>query len=225
MTWAAGPTPRPLDRWLGELRRAVAWRRRLLAAGLAAGAMACALQVLAPPPPAGVEVIVAARDVAAGAVLGRDDVRLRRRPVTAVPAGALTALGAALGVPVASGVRRGEVLTDVRLVGPSALRGLGSGLVATPVRVADVQAAAVLRPGDVVDVLAAGTSPAAGGPARLVASAVRVLAVPHDPASGLSGASGAAGDALLLLATTSTTAARLAGAAVTDRLSVVVRGP
>jgi len=57
----------------------------------------------------------------------------------------------------------------------------------------------------------------------LLASAVRVLTVPRaDSSSGL-GDLGSDG-ALVVLTTTSTTASRLAGAAVTDRLSLVLRG-
>ena len=184
MSWPVEPTTARLDRWLVELRRAVVWRRRLLSAGLLAGAAAFALHVLAPPPPRGVEVVVAARDLPAGAALQPRDVRLVSRPAGAVPEGALVTLPDAAGRAVASPVRRGEVLTDVRLVGPSLLDGLGPGLVATPVRVADADAAALARTGDLVDVLAAATSAgSAGGQARLVASAVRVLSVPR-PASG-----------------------------------------
>ena len=224
MSWPVEPSTARLDRWLVELRRAVVWRRRLLSAGLLAGAAAFALHVLAPPPPRGVEVVVAARDLPAGAALQPRDVRLVSRPAGAVPEGALVTVPDAAGRAVASPVRRGEVLTDVRLVGPSLLDGLGPGLVATPVRVADADAAALARAGDLVDVLAAATSAgSAGGQARLVASAVRVLSVPR-PASGGIG-TGAGEGALLLLATSPPTAARLAGAAVTDRISVVVRGP
>jgi hypothetical protein len=58
-------------------------------------------------------------------------------------------------------------------------------------------------------------------PARLLASAVRVVTVPRAAEA----ATAVTGDgALVVLATSATTAARLAGAAVTDRLSVVLRG-
>jgi Flp pilus assembly protein CpaB len=228
--------PSPVERVLAELRRALGWRRRLLSAGLLAGAMAVALQVLAPPPPATVPVLVAARDLAAGAALTRADLRVAHRPPSSLPAGALTAPDEATGRPVSSAVRRGEVLTDVRLVGADALRGLGARLVAAPVRVAEPGTAALVRPGDTVDVLAAaaGSTGATGdagdagdatgvGYARLVASAVRVLSVP-DPAGGRLAGPVDAG-VLLVVATTSSTAARLAAAAVTDRLSVVLRAP
>jgi Flp pilus assembly protein CpaB len=229
--------PHPVERVLAELRRALGWRRRLLSAGLLAGAMAVALQVLAPPPPATVPVLVAASDLAAGATLTRADLRVAHRPPASLPAGALSALDAATGRPVSSAVRRGEVLTDVRLVGPGALRGLGPGLVAAPVRVAEPGTAALVRPGDTVDVLAAAAGNSrdvsdvseagdatSGGYARLVASAVRVLSVPAPPGGRLAAAPVDAG-VLLVVATTSSTAARLAAAAVTDRLSVVLRAP
>ena len=213
MSWPAQAVTSPVDRWLRELRRAVAWRRRLLAAGLAAGSVAFAIQALAPPPPAGTEVVVAARDL-----------RLAHRPTGDVPHGALTSAAAATGRPVSSAVRRGEVLTDVRLVGPGALRGLALGTVAAPVRVADAESAALLRPGDVVDLLAASVAPdAPTGEVRLVASSVRVLLAPRRQRSGLT--VGLANGALLLVATSPSTAARLAAAAVTDRLSVVLHGP
>lgn len=225
MSWPAQAAASPVDRWLRELRRAVAWRRRLLAAGLLAASMAFALQALAPPPPPTIDVVLAARDIAAGTTLRGPDLRVARRPVAVVPDGSLHDQGLALGRTVSSAVRRGEALTDVRLIGPGSLRGLGTGLVAAPVRIADAESAGLLRPGDVVDILAARAAPADGsGEARLVASAVRVLSAPQPARDGL--AAGSLGDsALLLLATTSPTASRLAAAAVTDRLSIVVRGP
>lgn len=220
MTWPAEVTPARLDRWLRELRRAVAWRRRLLTAGLLAGSVAFGLHALAPPPPPGVPVVVAARDVAAGATLQPRDLRVISRPVGSVPEGALRNASQATRRPVVSAVRRGEVLTDVRLVGPASLRGLEPGLVAAPVRIADTEAVGLLAAGDHVDVLAATVE---GGPeARLVAAGVRVLSVPRPASSGFG--AGLGDGALLLLATSSPTAARLAAAAVTDRLSVVVRG-
>lgn len=224
MSWPAQAVTSPVDRWLRELRRAVAWRRRLLAAGLAAGSVAFAIQALAPPPPAGTDVVVAARDLPAGTLLSAGDLRLAYRPTSDVPGGALGTTAAATGRPVSSAVRRGEVLTDVRLVGPGALRGLAAGTVAAPVRIADAESAALLRPGDVVDLLAASAVPdAPTGEARLVASAVRVLLAPRQQRSGLT--AGVGNGALLLVATSSSTAARLAAAVVTDRLSVVLRGP
>jgi len=170
---------------------------------------------------AAVPAVAAARDLPAGARLAPDHLDVVRLPEGTLPDGAARAVAEVSGATLVSGVRRGELLTDVRLVGPAGVAGLGPGLVATPVRIADADAARLVRPGAVVDVLAAGGG-AAGGDvaARLVAAAVRVLAVP--PAAD--GFGGSQDGALVLLATTGETAARLAGAAVTDRLSLVLRG-
>lgn len=218
----AGRERDPVARWLRDLVRATQWHRRLLAAGLCAGAMAFALHALAPPPAATVAAVSASRDLPAGARLGGADLTLARIDPRSIPDGALLTLALARGATVVSAVRRGEVLTDVRLLGAGALDRLGPGLVAAPVRISDAESVGLLRPGSVVDVLATAAPETVGpGEARLVAAAVRVIAVPQSrqgrfPSSLSEGS-------LVLLATTSPTAARLAGAAVTDRLSLVVR--
>ena len=201
---------------LRELLRAVSRRRWLLAAGLVAAAVATALPVLSPTPPAGVSVLTAAHDLAAGTALTDADVARVSLPSELVPTGALAGGEQVAGRFAAGPVRAGEPLTDVRLMGPGLLALLGQdGLVAVPVRLADPAAAALVRPGDRVDVLAAGTSPGAPPTASVLAAAAPVLAVP--PADGdLEGA-------LVVVAAPVTTATRLAGAATSSRLSVVVR--
>jgi Flp pilus assembly protein CpaB len=220
----AGHGGDPLGRWLRDLLRAAQWHRRLLAAALLAGAMAFALHTLAPPAPPTAAAVSAARDLPAGTRLTEDDLTVARVDPAAVPDGALSRAALARGRTLVSAVRRGELLTDVRLVGAAAVDRLGPGLVAAPVRIADADSAGLLRPGDVVDVLAAGApgDGVTGGPARLVASAVRVVTIPRPTGRAFVPATG--DGSLVVLATSSTTAARLAGAAVTERLSVVVRG-
>lgn len=212
-------------RWFRELTHAGRWHRRLLASGLLAGAMAFGLQSLEPPPPPSASVVSAARDVPAGTRLGPGDLTLVRLAPAAVPDGAVTSLGAAISRTVVSAMRRGEPLTDVRLVGAAPSPDSRQPWVTAPVRIADAEAVALLRPGDVVDVLGAGPPAQGSGStsARLLAAAVRVVTVPRtadDQGLGDVGGDGA----LLLVTTTAATAARLAGAAVTDRLSVVLRG-
>jgi pilus assembly protein CpaB len=225
------PTPHPSlqgpsrsGRWVRELVRAGRWHRRLLASGLAAGATAAALQALEPPAPPSVVVVTAARDVPAGSRLGVADLATVRYLPAAVPDGAVTDRRDALGRTLVSGARRGEAITDVRLAGAGRVEDAATGVVQVPVRIADPEAVALLRPGDLVDVLGAGAPDAGDGSpqsARLLASAVRVVTVPRVVES----ATAIAGDgALVLLSTSATTASRLAGAAVTDRLSVVLRG-
>lgn len=201
---------------LRGLPRALHRHRALLAAGLAAGAVATALPALAPSAPVAVSVLAAARELTPGVPLTPADLRRLDLPAAAVPAGALTASEQAVGQLVSGPVRRGEALTDVRLVGAGLVPRTG-GLVAAPVRLADAAEAALLHTGDRVDVLAAPTSATGPPVAVAVARGVQVLAVP-GPAAAEDGA-------LVVVAVDSGVAARLAGAAVSSRLSVTVLPP
>ena len=233
---------------LRDLRRAASWHRRLLAAGLAAGAVAAGLHAAAPPPVAGISVLVASSDLPGGSGLDPADLRTTQFPQALAPASAIAVgtdlTGAVLAAPLAAG----EVLTTARLVGPSMLEGYGSAVVGVPVRLADAAVARLLHAGDLVDVLAADTSgvgldfsdPAAGsdvgtagtglaspsaaraGTARVVAPAVRVLAVLTDDAGADFVAAGGAG-ALIVVAATPEVAADVAGAEATARLSITLR--
>jgi Flp pilus assembly protein CpaB len=221
---AGGPRAGPaLPGWLRDVRRAAAWHRRLLTAGLLAAAVAFALQAATPSPPPGERVVVAAHDLSGGVRVSGTDVTVHGLPRDALPGGALRERADAEGRFVVGPVRKGEVLTDVRLVGRSLLEAYGHTLVAAPVRIADAASVRLLHAGDVVDVLAAGADDGAvgGAGARLVASAVPVVTVPaaSDSVLGPADTSGA----LVVVVTTDTTAARLAAAAVSQRLSVVLR--
>ncbi|WP_433476975.1 SAF domain-containing protein [Spirillospora sp. CA-142024] len=136
--------------------------RRPLAALFAAAAAGLALLALRPGPPPSVRVLGAARDLPAGTALAPSDLRYLELPAAAVPSGALRS-GAA-GRVVAGPMRRGEPLTDARVVGDGLLRGYGPGTVATPVRIADADAVRLLHPGDHIDVL---TAPPDGASLRL----------------------------------------------------------
>jgi pilus assembly protein CpaB len=196
--------------------RNVGWHRRLLAAGLAAGAVALALHAAEPEPSRTLPVVAAAGELVGGASLTAEDLQLVDLPPSLVPAGAVGSIDAAVGRVLSGPVRTGEPLTDVRLVGPGLLTGWGDDVVATPVRVADPGVVALLRPGDRVDVYA---TPGSGlGPAAVVAVHVPVLAIPETAEQAV-----LAEGALLVVATTARQAASLAEAAVTSRLSVVLR--
>ncbi|HVE74522.1 MAG TPA: SAF domain-containing protein [Mycobacteriales bacterium] len=201
------PSPR-------DLLRAAARHRVLLAAGLAAAAMTAALGVLAPSSRAGVGVLVAAQDLAAGTVLTDAHLETVVVPQAAVPDGTFSPSQRPVGRLLAGAIRRGEPLTDVRLLGSGLLTGLDRELVAAPLRLADPAAAAYLQAGDHIDVLATSVLGASGAAARLVAAGLAVLAVPAiegDTAEG----------ALVVVAATPAVAARLA-AAMSDRLTATV---
>jgi pilus assembly protein CpaB len=190
---------------------ALSRHRRLVAALLAALAAAFGLAA-ARPHTRGVRVPVAARDLAGGVVLGPRDVVTRLFPGQAVPAGILTrAVGRTLSGPV----RRGEPLTDSRVRSGGLFDGHDPAMVAVPVRLADAAVARLLRAGDRVDVLAA----RAEGPlpARTVAAAVPVIAVPKP---GMETGEGA----LVVLRTGREQAAALARVSVDSRLSVTILG-
>lgn len=221
---------------LRELARALAWHRRLVAAVLAAIAVLAGLQALRPVPAVAVPVAAASRDLPAGLVLTAGDLRLARLPPGQVPAGSSRSLRGVLGARLAAPVRSGEPVTDVRLVGPDLLAayrvtvGPDVGEVLLPLD--DPATVALLRPGDLLDVLAAPTGgPAAGGPAVVVARDIPVLAVPAGPegdpggllggAGSTAGTSGSTGGAILV-AVTPATARLLAQAAVSSAISVLV---
>jgi pilus assembly protein CpaB len=162
--------------------------------------------------PPTVPVLVAARDLAPGTVLDAADLRTAHFPASAVPPSAVQ--GSVAGRTLAVAVPTGVPLTAASL---ALGRVLPAGTVAAPVRLADPGEAALVVPGDRVDVLAAPGSDAAAGQPTVAASDVVVLAVPApDTDDGDQGG-------LLVLATTPAAAATLARDAAADRLSVTLR--
>jgi Flp pilus assembly protein CpaB len=195
--------------------------------------VAAALGALAPTPAPGRAVLVAARDVPAGAALQAGDLTRVSRPPSDLPVAAVTEVAAAVGRVVATPLQSGEVLTPARLLGHGLLSGRPAGEVAVPVRIADGPASALLGPGSRVDVLVA-QADAVTASARTVARGATVLAVPGHLADGADGAGPAGGllgtggadptqGGLLLLAVPASTAADLAQAAVVGPLSFLIR--
>jgi pilus assembly protein CpaB len=127
------------------------------------------------------------------------------------PDGVDGVIGRALSGPV----RRGEPLTDARFRPAGLLGTRDPASVAVPVRLADAAVVHLLHVGDRVDVLAARAD--APLPARTVASAVPVVAVPKPSPDTDEGA-------LIVVATGRDQAATLARAAVDSRLSVTILG-
>ncbi len=195
------------------VRRTVLARRRPLAALCVAVAAVAGLHAARPPAAPTVAVTVAARDLAPGTVLSRRDLVVRHYPADVAPAGSdVRAVGRTLAAPV----RRGEPVTDVRIVAPSLVSAY-SDRVALPVRIADADAVSLVRVGDHVDLVAADPR---RGTASYVAVDVPVLALPvpaeHDATgSALTGR-------LLVVAAAPSDVDRIAGAAATDLLSLVI---
>lgn len=198
--------------------------RRLAAAVLAAGAL-----VLAVTPPELVpanaiaqsqtEVLVAAHDLAAGLTITADDLESSARTSAQLPDGALRAGDDVAGRVVTAAVRRGEIITDRRLLGPGLSASLGSGVVASPVRLVDLDVAALLRPGDRVDILAASADTET---AVVVAAGVLVLAVPRSVGDDSAVVEPLG---LVVVAVSAETASRLAAAAASSILTATLLPP
>ncbi len=155
--------------------------RRALAAALlvAAGVIAIVGQQ---DPIAGIRVVAVLHDLPAGTTLRQADITTLT--LASIPDGALRSPPQAVGHLLSAAVRRGEVLTDVRLVsaaGPDA----GPGRVAVPIRPADPGTVDLLSPGVHVTVLSVGED----GQATVLAADAVVLSIPPpskaDPAKRL----------------------------------------
>lgn len=167
-----------------DVRRVVLRRRRPLAALLTGVAVLTGLSAVTGDRPATVAVVVAARDLPAGTVLADDDVVTTRFAPSSVPDGVVAELG---GRVLAAPVNRGEPVTEVRLVGDAMTAGRPD-LQALPVRLPDAGAVALLRVGDLVDLVAADPQ---SGEADVVAAGTTVLALPAaDDATGPTGLPG-----------------------------------
>lgn len=140
--------PKPwARRWW--LRRCAAVVLLVIATGLAV------LPVRSADRPHTTTVVVARHDLAAGSIPQPADLSLEPVDLSIAPTGALPDLTAAVGRAVGGAVRRGEIITDVRLLGP-AFGGLPSGVEAVPVRLADAGVAELLHAGSRVDLIATG---------------------------------------------------------------------
>jgi len=188
------------------------WRRTLRLRRLAAGGLVAAALTLALGPGPGtaeVAVVVAAADLRSGSTLDAAAVELRRYPTALVPAGALDAADGAIGRVLVGAARAGEPLTDARLTGAGPLDG---DTAAVPVRLADAGVAALLGPGDRVDVVTLGEQ--AGEPVVLAADAEVLTVVTAESGDG----------PLVLVALPRTSAPRVAAALLADQVAVTLRG-
>ena len=163
-----------------------------------------------------VDVIVASADLPAGSTLTEQDLAVDAIPADYVPPGAVTNPADALGRMIASGIASGEPITSSRLVTPGPR---ADGLHTVPVRLADAEAATLLSPGSVVDlVLASGDTGA-----RIVAEGVQVVTVPRISTSAGLGRDSRIAGSLIVVATDRRTAVALAAAGTQPGLGVVLR--
>lgn len=188
--------------------------RRIAAGGLVVLAGIAAIR--SDPDGKHVDVVVTTRDVGPGTALTADDVSVERRPAETVPDGTPADLTTVLGARLAGAARRGEVLTDVRLLGKrltEATAGPDARIV--PVHPADSALIDLVRPGDVVDVVAASQADPQSVP-RIVATGGIVVLVSDRQNS-------AADSRVVLVALPATAANAVAGAALVQTVTLTLR--
>lgn len=195
------------------------WTRTIAARRWAAGALVllAAVAALRPNPSDGrSDVVVAARDLAPGVELAAADLLVEPRSSTTIPEGAQTDIGDLVGATLTGPARRGEVLTDLRVLSsrlPEATVGTDARIV--PVHPTDAALLDLVRPGDVVDVLAV-SAPVAGADQerpRVVATNAVVVLVSAAAKSG-------GRDGIVLVALPVSAANEVAGASLSQAITL-----
>ena len=169
----------------------------LLSVGLASGGLAAsqvhererrAAEQLGP----SVAVLVAARDLRAGARVGAEAVALRSLPARFAPPGVLTSGAGVVGARTAVPVAAGSYLSEALLAGVEKQqgRGLGRGQRAVTVEVAGGTALAGLAPGARVDVLVSTEAGADGGRTSMPLAGVELLRLDETTGGGYPDADG-----------------------------------
>ncbi len=193
-----------------RISRLLLRHRRPLAALFAGLAVLLALGAVRSEPP-GRRVVVAAHDLDSGTVLAADDVRRVQLPEPAVPAESTDRVDHVVGRTIAGPMRRGEVVTDRRVVRADRMSGFPDGTVLATIRLADADALSSLGVGDRVDVVA--VDPEGGSETAVVARAAEIVTLPRPD--------GSSGGVSVGVATTEEAALRLAERALDARLSVL----
>jgi hypothetical protein len=119
---------------------------------------------------------LAARDLRPGETVTAADVVLIKRAAGTLPDGALANLDQVVGAKLSGPARRGEVLTDARVLG-SRLAGLvvGPDAQIVPIQLAESAVLDLVRGGDVVDVVGAQTADSDTRPQIVARDAIVVL--------------------------------------------------
>lgn len=189
--------------------------RRIVASGLVLLAGVAALR----PDPAGdhAQVVVAAHDLSPGAELTADDLRLESRLAPTIPDGSQSDINAVVGSTLAGPTRRGEVLTDVRLLGRRlAESAAGPDARIVPVHPTDSALIDLVRPGDIVDVVSASEGTSQPNSRVVATDAVVVLVSAKQKTQG------ATNDRLVLIALPSASANAVAGAALVQTVTLTL---
>jgi Flp pilus assembly protein CpaB len=210
--------PTPLSRLKSALRPD--WSRTVAARRIAAGGLVVLAAVVAlrsEPDGDRTEIVVAAHDLTPGVELTAADVRVETRTATTVPDGSTSDVAAVLGATLAGPARRGEVITDVRLLGPRlAESAAGPNARIVPLHLADSALLDLIRAGDVVDVLAATTSDTGDDSRPRVIATDAIVVLVSEKQQG----AGNGSDRVVLVALPAHAANEVAGAALVQTVTL-----
>jgi pilus assembly protein CpaB len=201
---------------LQALLRAASWHRRKLAVVAAVATVLTGISAAVPEGPAMITVVKAKSQLPGGAVLSATDLVLDPVMASDVPEGVLTDPGDLIGKTLTAPVAENQMMTMLTTTGSRT--SVQPGHVMAPLRLADTAVSALLRPGDVVDVVAADAQ--GEQPATVIAIGARVVTVPDLP-DDRAGPSPDGG--LVLVDVDSHTATVLAQAAASATLSIIWR--
>jgi len=200
--------------WTSKIIKWLRWHRTAVAMLALFAALVAGLSALNPAG-AGTPLVVAARDLPAGAVLTSADLLLVDAPPDLHPDGCYSQVDDLVGRPLSVGLTRGTPLTTAAL-STSTLTDHALGEMLVPFRVHDAGIVALLRVGDRLTIVA--TTPE--GIVMTVAQHVRVAQLPAASDGGAWGGSGMSG-ALIVVAAPSSVAELLA-AASDHQLGVII---
>jgi Flp pilus assembly protein CpaB len=162
-----------------------------------------------------ITVVKARSQLPGGTVVSAADLVLDRVAASDIPEGALTDPDALIGKTLAAPVAENQILTP--LTASVVRTSVSPGHVIAPLRLADTALGALIRPGDVVDVIAANTQ---AEQAVVVAAGARVVTIPDLPDDR---AGPGPDGALVLIDVDAQTASIVAQAAASSTLSVIWR--
>lgn len=213
----------PSQRWPTRLRwHAWRWRHVLVAVAVLVAARGVVTE-LRPEPPATRPVVVAARALAAGDEVQANDLRVAQWPVSLWAGAFMGDPSELVGRRLAVGIPVDVPVTSAHTVGPGVASGAPPGSVVVIVPIIDAGVAAMLRPGDRVDLVATTTDPTGMHPrAHVVARDVAVLAHPPRDGGGMLMAP-QSDSALLVVAVAPAAATEVIAASAWSPLNVLLR--
>lgn len=203
--------------WLSSVARFIRWHRRSLGVVAVAACLVAVLSALAPSAVGSHTVVVAAHPLAAGVTIGAGDVTtLNVASEVAIPE-SFSKPSAAIGQMVAAPRPAGAVLTTSDFVGKGLVAD-SDGLSLVAFRIADRGVVGVLNVGNEISVVGANSA----GSRRIIASRVRIAALPAPGTDNALGADSSGDGALIIVAADPVTARELAAAASEYSLNVIL---